>query len=185
VTATMNRIVHAGCAVLASLAISSPVQAQLTYTATELSGSTWQYTYSITNSFLTTAVDEFTIFSPVGEYSNLKVISSPGTWNSIVVQPDPALPSAGFFDAVAVNSGLLAGKSQKGFTEQFTWLGKGTPGPQTFDIVNPKTFSTIFAGVTVRSIGAPEINPVFGGVALTVVFGCIAIVRGRSRYTQL
>ncbi len=153
-------------------------QAQIDYSLTDISGSTWQYTYTITNDFAVGAVGEFTIFAPVGAYSNLSVVASPGSWSSIAVQPDPNLPAAGYFDALATTSPLAAGKSQGGFTESFTWLGKGTPGSQAFDIVNTNTFSTIASGMTV-SRSAPEIDPKSGMVALTVVLGSLAISRGR------
>jgi hypothetical protein len=134
---------------LATIALVPTTHATtVTYAPTDISGSTWQYHYSITNNTQPSNIGEFTVFFTLGQYSNLSVQASPGNWSSIVAQPDPNLPADGFFDSQALDSGLVPGKSQSGFAVQFTWLGSGTPGSQLFNIVDPKTFATLEAGST-------------------------------------
>lgn len=120
----------------------------ITYTATDVGGSTWQYDYSLTNNSEPSDIGEFTTFFTLSQYSNLSVESSPGNWSSIVAQPDPGLPADGFFDGQALDAGLAPGQTQGGFAVRFTWLGQGAPGAQTFNIVDPSTFATLEAGTT-------------------------------------
>jgi len=172
----------ATAAVLAWIFASPAVNAQVSYTATDLNGSTWQYDYTITNSFVPTNVGEFTVFFTLGQYSNLSVETSPGTWSSIVAQPDPNLPADGFFDSQALNNGLAPGGTQSNFSVDFTWLGTGAPGPQTFDIVDTNDYSTLYAGTTTSGSSvaqAPEIDPRSGVGAVVLLLGGLTVLGGR------
>jgi hypothetical protein len=120
----------------------------ITYDVAQISGSTWQYDYSLNSNSQPAAIGEFTVFFALGEYSNLSVEASPGNWSSIVAQPDPNLPADGFFDAQALDTGLPPGSSQNGFSVQFMWLGAGRPGAQPFNVVDPNTFATLETGNT-------------------------------------
>ena len=145
-------------ALLAAVLIAAPIVANastINYSAVDVSGTTWQYNYSITNSTQPSNIGEFTILFTLGQYSNLSVEASPGNWSSIVAQPDPVLPANGSFDTQALDLGLPPGGSQGGFSVRFTWLGQGTPGAQTFNIVDPDTFSTLEAGSTIPMSPVP------------------------------
>jgi hypothetical protein len=176
-------------AVLACLSASPGAEAQINYTVTEVSGSTWQYDYTITNTFTPANVGEFTVFFTLGQYANLSVENSPGTWSSIVAEPDPNLPADGFFDSQALNNGLASGSTQSSFSVDFTWLGTGTPGAQTFNIVDTSDYSTLYAGSTTLASNsgsgggpttqAPEIDGRTGLNALALLFGALAVWRGR------
>ena len=141
---------------LIALALLPTAKASIiTYSVADVSGSTWQYNYSITNNTQPANIGEFTVFFTLNQYSNLTVEASPGNWSSIVAQPDPNLPADGFFDSQALDAGVAPGKSQNGFSVQFTWLGQGTPGAQLFNIVDPNTFATLEAGNTTSATPVP------------------------------
>jgi hypothetical protein len=125
----------------------------------DLGAGQWEYTYEVANTSLAengtpVAVKEFTIWFDPGLYANL-VVTTPtplsNAWDEIVWQPEPLLQDDGGYDALAeiVNSGIAPGQSVKGFSVKFNWLGQGTPGSQRYEIINPLTFETIDAGVTI------------------------------------
>jgi len=164
-----------------SLVLLPSANAQVTYTATDISGSTWEYTYTVTNSVLSNNLTEFTTFFSLGQYSNLQVQSSPGNWSPIVAQPDPGLPADGFYDALALDAGLAAGASQGGFSVEFTYNGPGTPGSQLFNFVDSNTFATLASGQTTLagSVSAPEIDPSSLVGAITLLLGALVVMHGR------
>jgi len=168
--------------------------AQVTYTATDISGSTWEYDYTVSNSVLSSSLTEFTTFFTLGQYSNLVTETSPGNWSPIAAQPDPGLPADGFYDVLALDSGLASGGSQSGFSVQFTYLGSGTPGSQLFNFVDSSSFATLFAGQTTLSSGGsggsgptsvPEIDPSALVSAMTLLLGALAVMRGRRPSREL
>jgi hypothetical protein len=120
----------------------------ISYDVSNVAGSTWRYDYTITNDTLASAIDEFTVFFDLGVYANLSVAASPASWDSLVVQPDPGLPDNGFFDALALVTGIASNASLGGFSVRFDWLGVGSPGSQSFQIVDPVSFAVQDAGST-------------------------------------
>lgn len=173
-----------------SLLLLPTANAQVSYAATDISGSTWQYTYTVTNNLSSVNLSEFTTFFALGEYSNLTLMSAPGNWSPIVAQPDPGLPADGFYDSVALDSGLTKGSSQGGFSVEFTYNGPGTPGSQVFNFVDSNSFATLGAGQTTLTsagsgggtggtVGAPEIDPSSSVAAMTLLLGALAVMRGR------
>jgi hypothetical protein len=179
-------------ALTASLvAIVPAANAQVSYTATDISGSTWEYNYTVTNN-LSANLGEFTTFFTLGLYTNLQVVSAPGNWQggggALAINPDPSLPADGFFDAQASDAGLAAGASQSGFSVEFTYLGTGTPGAQLFNFVDSSSFATLESGNTTLGGGsgggttaAPEIDPSSAVAAMTLLLGTLALVRGRNK----
>jgi hypothetical protein len=120
----------------------------ITYTATNVSGSTWTYQYALTNTAPTGVISEFTTWFDRAKYSNLSVVATPATWNSIAIQPDFGIPADGFFDSLALGTGLGINASLTGFSVRFNYLASGTPGAQPFEIINPSTFLTLYSGTT-------------------------------------
>jgi hypothetical protein len=176
----MKRFMHSAF-LIASLTTGSLAAAQVSYTVADVSGSTWEYNYSILNNTAVTSIGEFTVYYTLGEYSNLKLESSPKNWSSIVAQPDASLPADGFFDAQALDGGLTHGNTATGFSVEFTYLGKGTPPAQAFDIVDPNTFATLTSGETSgKSIAAPEIDLGSSAGCIALLFGTLAVMRGRQ-----
>jgi hypothetical protein len=98
-------------------------------TYTPLGGNQWSVAFSVTNTGEPAPVSEFTVYFAEGLFANLAVTGSPGTWDSIVIQPDPAIPADGFFDALALDQAdaLDDGESQSGFSMTFDFLGTGMP----------------------------------------------------------
>lgn len=143
---------------VAVLAVFVPAIAQaavISYETTDLGGGRWRYDYTVANDTPAFAIDEFTIFFAVGQYRNLALEAGPSGWDILVIQPDPALPDAGFYDGLALNLPLAFGAEQDGFAVSFDWLGQGTPGPQSWTVLDPETFVTLQAGVTVPAIVDP------------------------------
>lgn len=171
------------------LAMVPSAHSQVSYTATDVSGSTWEYNYTINNN-LSVNLTEFTTFFTLGQYTNLDVLSAPSNWEggggALAINPDPSLPADGFFDAEASDAGLAPGASQGGFSVEFTYLGTGTPGAQLFNFVDSSSFATLEAGNTTLSSGgsgttaAPEIDPSSWAAAITLLLGTLALMRGRQ-----
>ncbi len=129
--------------------------ATITYSTTNVTGNTWLYDYTITNDTLGTPLEEFTIYFDVALYANLVVESSPTDWDPLAVDPDPLLPDDGFFDSVALISGIAPGDTLSGFSVSFDFLGAGMPGAQPFDIVDPNTFAVLENGFTTPATVVP------------------------------
>ena len=79
--------------------------ATITFDAVNVAGNTWRYDYSVANTSVSDSIEEFTVFFALGLYSNLSVSATPADWDSLVIQPDPALPADGFFDSLALKFG--------------------------------------------------------------------------------
>lgn len=124
----------------------------VTYDVTNITGNTWEYSYTLANDSLGVDIEEFTVFFTLGDYQNLAVSSTPANWDPLAIDPDPGIPDDGFYDALALSAGIAPGSSLGGFSVQFDYLGQGTPGSQFFDIVDPITFTSLDSGTTVPSV---------------------------------
>ena len=118
-------------------------------TYTSLGGNQWSVDFTVTNTGEPAPVSEFTVYFAEGLFSNLAVTGSPGTWDSIVIQPDSGLPADGFFDALVLDQAdaLDNGESQSGFSMTFDFLGTGAPGALPFDFLDAN-FTVIASGRT-------------------------------------
>lgn len=132
--------------------------ATITYETHDLGSGRWEYVYEVKNDTLSEPINEFTVYFDYGLYADLFIDSPKAGWDGMTVEPDLALgvPVPGYYDALALVSGIAPGASEGGFQVSFTWLGQGTPGPQSFDIVNPDTFETIESGRTTGPAPVPE-----------------------------
>lgn len=130
--------------------------AVIEYSLTNIAGNSWRYDYGVTNDTNNT-ITEFTIFFDLHRYSNLHVVHSDQDWDSIVVQPDPGLPSDGFFDALALSAGLVPGSklSIGAFSVLFDFTGPGAPGSQPFETYNA-AFEMVGSGFTRLPSSVPE-----------------------------
>ncbi|MEJ0087508.1 MAG: PEP-CTERM sorting domain-containing protein [Pseudomonadota bacterium] len=160
---------------LLAMACSAPSFATLIkYEATQVSGNTWRYDYTVDNDTLTAPIEEFTIFFGLGQYANLSGLGLPGDWDGFIAQPDPLLPDDGFIDVLALSGGVLPGQSLGSFSILFDWLLDGAPGSQRFDIIDPASFTTIDTGFTSLAAAAtpvPEPAPLalFGAGLLAFI----------------
>ena len=142
------------------LAMPAITQATIiNYTVSPLGGGQWQYDYMVQNDTLVGPIAEFTIYFQPNLYENLAVISSPLDWDSIVIQPDTALPADGFFDALSLSAVLFPGGADGLFSVSFNYLGAGTPYEQVFEIYDAN-FNLLDSGITITS-PVPEPNTLF------------------------
>jgi len=126
---------------------------QIWYSAEELDGGRWQYNYEVANISLTVPIEEFTIWFEYGLYEKLSVetppVLPPGGWDEMVIQPEPVLEDDGAYDAKALGVGIEIGHTAGPFAVSFDWLGDSLmPGPQFYEIIDPKTLQTIDSGMT-------------------------------------
>lgn len=125
---------------------------------TDASTHTWQYDFTINNDTLNSELVEFSIYFELDQASNLQLIASPGSWDSLLIQPDPLLPDHGFLDSIPVGPGLAPGAALSGFSVAFVFLGNGIPGAQDFDVFDAD-FNLIESGRTrangVASVAEP------------------------------
>jgi hypothetical protein len=138
------RALHVGILLALAAGILGPLQASavsITFSATQLSVSSWQYDYTVTNNGSlpgSADVEGIQIFFDYQDYDNLAVVGAPAAWDPLVFQPDAGLALDGTFDALAdPGPGLTSGNSLGGFSVSFDWLAGGTPGAQAFEIYDP------------------------------------------------
>jgi len=136
----------------------------ITYDEIDLGGGQWQYSYLLKNDTLATAIEEFTIFFDYGKYGNLAVNNPVPNWDGLTVNPDLifGVPENGFYDVLALGSGVSPGASLSGFSVAFDWLGSGTPGVQYFEVIDPITFGTLDSGYTAAAVPLPGTFFLFG-----------------------
>jgi hypothetical protein len=140
------------CAVALVLASKLAFASVVSYTVQDLGANQWEYEYTVSNDSLSVPVEEFTVFFDVSLYRNLTASATPPGWDPLVIQPDPLLPDDGFYDALALLSGIAPSELLGGFSVTFEYLGIGTPGPQLFHIVDPFSFAVLDSGTTTASL---------------------------------
>ena len=133
----------------------------ITYEATNLADVTpgedlWQYRY-VLSGFTFGLHFGFDVFFPLSDgylFGDIKNTPPSNTeWDTIALQPDPALPDDGRYDALA----LVANASlADAFIVDFIWRGTGIPGSQPFEIFGD-TFTVIDEGRTVPAGGTTPI----------------------------
>jgi hypothetical protein len=134
------------CLFLTSL---QPVAAtSISYDVSNIGSNIWEYNYTVSNDTLGFNIDEFTVYFDFGLYENLSANPAPASWNPIVVGPGNFLNNDGYYDALALATGITPGSSLGGFSVRFNYLGAGTPGSQRFEIVDPVTFNVLDSGQT-------------------------------------
>lgn len=161
------------CVCLFSCSCFGLPKSYIWYDADELSPGRWQYTYEISNTNSTQAIEEITIWCDFGLYENLAVETPDppaGDWSEIVLQPEPVLQDDGAYDAKALLAGIGPGETVGGFAVSFDWLGDGEPGSQLCEIIDPAAFETIDSGLTIPE---PE-------TLLLLGLGAVALRKRRS-----
>jgi len=153
--------------------------AVITYELTPDAGNRWIYQYTVSAAATDPAINELTIFFDATLYANLLLVSAPSDWDALTIDPDPGLPADGFFDALALVTGIAPGASLGGFAVSFEFLGNGRPGSQGFDIVDPLTFATISSGITRLDRPAEVPEP---ASAWLLAAPLLLLLRSRSRF---
>ena len=139
----------------------------------QVAGNHWFADFVVTGDGSPPVIRGFTIYFPDTSFAGLALGSSPASWDTLIVQPDTALHSAGFLDSLALGSGIATGASLGGFEVAFNYLGGGTPPALSFDI-NDANFQPVFSGVTVAAVPEPQI-------AWLMLLGLGAIAGNRVR----
>lgn len=132
-----------------ALAGASATQATtIVYSVNALGADMWRYTYTLDNTAGAVAFDEFTVYFDLPNVSALVGFTSPAGWDSLIVQPDPNLPDAGFFDALHLAGPVAPGSTVAGFSVDFSYATGQTPGAQRFELVTSASSQTVFSGIT-------------------------------------
>ena len=148
--------------ILVFTVVNPSIATTINYEITNILGNRWQYNYSVYNDSLTSDIEEFLIFFDHNAFDNLAVVDSPLNWDPLVVQPDSSLPDDGYFDILALSSGIAPGTSLSGFLIDFDYLYSGTPGSQYFEVRDSTSFDLLETGNTVLVSGnVPEPNTMF------------------------
>ncbi len=151
------------------LALASATAQAATMTAAfSPTGPTWQAQLVLTNDGAPAQIGHFTLYFDESLFSGLALLQSPAGWDSLLVQPDTAIPAPGFLDSVvlAPKPPLALGQQQGGFAVQFAYSGIGAPASLRYQIVDDQ-FKVLFQGLTVSvpEPGAWQLG-LLGGAAL-------------------
>lgn len=144
--------------VCALFALTGAQAALVTANFSQVAGSTWAVDIGIANSGTLPEIQAFTVYFSEALYADLVLTDSPAEWDSIVVEPDQAIPAAGFFDSFVLDPlmALRPGDEQGGFRVEFTLIGAAAPDHLPFDIYD-ENFQVLESGMTVASVnGVPE-----------------------------
>jgi hypothetical protein len=146
------------------------------FSTADLGDGRWEYEYFLKGDPFPEG-QGFTIFFDEALYSALDLRApSPtnGHWDPLIVQPDLALNSDGYYDVLA----LIGDPSLIGpFRVSFLWAGPDTPGSQPFEIYH-------LEGDLVRILDSGRTEPVpepSTFLLLTVGVGLRFALRRRSR----
>ncbi len=157
------------CTVLCLLGLAGATAQAATMTA-EVSpaGPSWQAQLTVINDGAPSLIGHFTLYFDETLFSDLALLQSPAGWDSVLVQPDTAIPAPGLLDALVLPNTLPLGlgQSQGGFAVQFAYSGIGAPASLRYEIVDEQ-FNVLFQGLTtpVPEPGAWQLG-LLGGVAL-------------------
>ena len=123
---------------------------------TSAGGIAWTVDIMVTNDGTLPRVGNFTVFFDYGSASNLVLISSPANWDTLVLQPDDGLASAGYLDSLPLDAGnkLSSGESISGFKARFDWSASASPQNFAYSI-NDDNFAPLETGLTTS---VPEIS---------------------------
>ena len=183
-TQTCSRLAFAGKVRLAGLlglvvlcactSIARADNVSVSYTAQQVSGTTWQYQYTLSGTM--SQGDDLAIFFPLGTTASLKDASSTNNdFTTFVLQPDPALPADGEVDltAVVMNPDLL-----QNFSVLFTYSGAGAPAGQNFTLFDGN-YNVLATGTTAAAT-PPAATPEPGSLVLAAT-GALAMFEGVRR----
>jgi len=179
------RILSAAVLVVACAALAAPraeatiIEFRAVDLADQVAGEDlWMYDYFVSDFTFEAGQGFSTYFDPL-LYANLQAAPRAGAdWDPIAIQPDTALPSFGFYDALALANG--AGLDDP-FTVSFVWLGGAgsAPGSQEFTVNqfdSAGNVSFLETGLTVAQGSAAVPEPATG-----VIFGLGAAMAYRLR----
>ena len=135
---------------------------------TNAGGIAWTVNIKVTNDGTLPLVGDFTVFFDYGSASNLVLVSSPGNWDTLVLQPDDGLASSGYLDSLPLDAGnkLSSGQAISGFKVLFDWSAAVAPNSFVYTI-NDDSFNVMETGTT-TSLPVPE-SPIYILLALGLI----------------
>lgn len=163
---------------LAARASAAPIL----YTVEQLSEAQWRYSYHADDN-LWSQFQGFAIDFEQEFYGPISGATGGAGWNlfqsdpSAPADPNECCPAPGLFDAQT----LTNAPELTPFTVDFTWLGTGTPGSQTYRIYYDDLqggFQPLESGMTVAFTPAPVPEP---GTLLLLASGLVAAALSRRR----
>jgi hypothetical protein len=136
----VNPVLLVVLALVSVLALGKAQAATITFQAIDLEDvntgeDLWQYSYTVSEHDFMQDYGFAICFDP-DAYANLQE-SAPAVnadWDVMSFQPDPNIPSPGWYDALAL---VDHASLEDSFSINFVWLGDGTPGTQAFEIYDP------------------------------------------------
>lgn len=173
------------CSTVTMLTPMMSSAAVVTHDLMNVGGNTWTAAFSITNDGAPPDFGSFTIYFDWTRASNLSLLASPATWDTIVIQPDAGVPADGFLDALVLDpaDALTAGQSLGGFEIAFDWAGASAPLGFDFTI-NDANYNVVFSGVTQSEItpnSVPEPSTVLLGLTGLLAFRIRKAGTGETR----
>jgi hypothetical protein len=148
---------------------------EIVFAATDLDdaggpgGDWWRYTYQVLGDALLQDQGFSVAFDPSLYAALADATPAHPDWDVLILQPDPLLPDAGLFDALALADGSASGI---GFAVTFVWLGGAgsAPGPQPFTVnqfdSEGALVATLQEGLTVVPEPASALLVLVGAVGL-------------------
>jgi len=122
--------------------------AGIDYTLTALGGDIWRYDYTLVGSAGDPAFDEFTVYFDLPAAQQISSFTTPGGWDGLVAQVDPALPDGGYVDALHLGGPVAAGSRIAGFSVMFQAGAGLLPGAQRYELITSDTFTVVGSGLT-------------------------------------
>lgn len=137
-------------------------------------GNQWTVDLTVTNDDATPAlINGFTVYFGEDLFSGLVLRAAPAAWDSLVIQPDPNIPGAGFLDAFVLDpaDALGLGQSSAVFTLSFDYLGQGLPSALFYEIVDAdyQVLADGLSRVTVAQAVPEPASMALAGLALAAL----------------
>ena len=159
------------------LLLGNPAQATTVYY--DVTGGGTGYAYSIVNDSLGFDIFEVSIYFDyeIFEVDSLNSPAAPPGWDPFVFGPPDFVNDDGFYDVLALGSGLAPGETLNGLSVQYGLLPGKTAGAQFFEVLDPLTFDVLDSGFTVPS---PIPVPAAIWLFFSGVIGLLALGRRRG-----
>lgn len=173
--------------ILAFLLVAQTASAiTIHYDLTALGGNDYRYEYTVTNDGSLgagAALEWFAIlFDPtLYDETTLTIVTADppaSDWDELILGSGLLIDAA--YDVFALAGGIADGGSVAGFAVEFTWLGTGAPGAQSFEIYDPVSFDVIQTGSTRTTVSAvPE--PGILALLFISVMAAVAVMRRKRQ----
>jgi hypothetical protein len=171
----MKLSIASAIAAATTVLFTVPTQATVINSAyTPLAGTVWLVELTVVNDGDPASITNFTVNFP--SFTNLVLVATPASWDTLLIQPDPELPANGFLDSLAPTpADALTVGSLGGFRVQFNF--GGIPGALPF-VISDSSFTVLFSGLTTVTAVPEPTALLMAALGLGVVVG-LGISRSR------